>query len=143
LRGGRSEARLGRDCAAFDLRDNTRDMTDGDRRIDKLAAQGGAHFCRHVPEPSRFEVASAHPVFQRAEDVLYRSSSDAHGLGPAVEPGLHGVDGAPALTKLSFMLGFDDPSIDNDDALLRPDPCSVHGQTVATRGLNVNVCFGS
>ena len=51
-----------------------------------------AGFGRNVLEPSCLEVASAHPVFQRAEDMLYPSWSDAHGFGPAVEPGLHRLD---------------------------------------------------
>ena len=52
---------------------------------------------------SCLEVASAHPVFQRAENVLHRSSSHAHGIGPAVEPGLHGLD------HLFMLPSFDTP----------------------------------
>ncbi len=51
-----------------------------------------AHLGGDVLEPSRLEVASPHPVFERAEHVLDRSSSDPHGVGHAVEPGLHGLD---------------------------------------------------
>jgi hypothetical protein len=36
--------------------------------------------------------------------VLYRSSSDAHGMGPPVEPGAHGLDHRFMLTPLDAPL---------------------------------------
>lgn len=47
---------------------------------------------RDVSEPSRLQVAPFHRVFQRTEDVFNGSSSHAHGIGPAVEAGLHDLD---------------------------------------------------
>jgi len=51
-----------------------------------------AHFGAHLFQGPRLEVASPHPVLDRAEDVFDRSSSDTHGIWQAIKPGLHGLD---------------------------------------------------
>ena len=51
-----------------------------------------AHFRFHLLQRSRFEVTSAHPVFEGSEHVLDRSSPDAHRIGHALQPILHRLD---------------------------------------------------
>ena len=80
------------DGSALHRGDQSWHADEGDRALCVVGEDVEAGFGSHVSEPSCLQVASAHPVFQRAEDMLDRSSSDAHGVGPAVEPGLHGID---------------------------------------------------
>ena len=74
--------------SALHCGDQCRHAEEGDGALDVVGEDVEAGFGGHVLQPSRLEVASAHPVLQRAEDVLDRSPADAHGTRPAIEAGL-------------------------------------------------------
>ena len=72
--------------------DELRRAEKSDGALDVVGQDVEAGLGRHVLQPSHLEVAAAHPVLECAEHVLDRSAPDPHGVGPAVEAGLHGVD---------------------------------------------------
>ena len=63
-----------------------------------------AHLGTHPPERSRQEVCGTHPVFERAEDMFDRTSTDGHRVGLPVESPLHRF-------KYIFVLPSSDPAI--------------------------------
>jgi len=65
---------------------------------------GSSRFGPYIEGPGQ-EVGGAHPGLEGPKRVFDGLSSHAHGLGHAVEPGLHGVKDAsvfPALTRFTF-----------------------------------------
>ena len=62
--------------------------------LDVVSQHMQAHLSANVLEPAREEVRCAHPVLQRAEDMLDRASSQRQCIGLSIEPALHCVENA-------------------------------------------------
>ena len=78
---------------------------DRDHSLQVVGQDVKAHFGSDLVEGPGQEVGGAHPRFEGPERVLDGLSSHAHGLGHAVEPGLHPVEHVLILPAL------DDPPL--------------------------------
>lgn len=85
-------------------RDQRLGADDGDGAFEIVGQNMQAPLGGHVIHPPGLEVGGSHPGLQGSKDVLDGLSSDAHGLGVAVQHSLHGLDDGLVLPAGDAML---------------------------------------